>query len=122
MAGFYDRVDDLGLDGDGGGRVNISLVFSNMIAIAANMAPFDGTLNAAKAAFRDILNVELQKNDENDALRPEDETDLAAIVDELDTQTSTLNKLVYSHKLQSMLNLAELGQTTEVQFRANLGI
>lgn len=122
MAGIYDRINQDGLDGQGAGRININLAFSGIIAIAANMAPYDGTLGAAKLTYRDQLNAELATNDPADSLRPADETDLSNIIDQLDGQTNTTNKLVYAHKLQSSMALAELGQNNETQFRANLGI
>ena len=122
MSGIYDRISDGGLDGEGEGRVNINLMFNGIIGIAANMAPYDGALGAAKLTYRDQLNVELQTNNPSDALRPEDEADLSAIIDQLDGQPNTTAKLVYAHKLQASMGLAELGQNTEAQFRANLGI
>ncbi len=123
MAGLFSRVDDLGPIGDGSRRINAGLLADMVISLASVNRPFVGTLAQNKITLRDILNLELDKNEAGDALTAAEEAHIEQVIDHIEGLSNNTQKLIYAvGSLRPTLNLAELGRIAEVDFNFNLNI
>lgn len=109
MAGIYDRLKPEGPHGDGTDRLNAHLFDSAFLFTATG----DFTNQQALSAINSTLNTPLS----GDEL-----VDLSDIQSELNSQGTTLSKLVYYEKIAAVAICVEVGVMGEAAFRSTLKI
>lgn len=115
MAGLWERVKSSGLDGQGGRRINISLLIAGVRGYAVGLW--------SRVEIRDAINQELATNSPGDALTAAEETDLTAIANQVDAQPNETKKLSYVvGRIEAATIAGELGHLGEARWRSDLGI